>query len=547
MANPDIFPNLPGFVAEVNDGGLKLIPPPSTLTQAVVLIGTSEDGPLLTPVRLTSLEFGDQVFGLPRTTMTKREKSKALTLHMNETYMAGCTDIWLMRATGTFAELTLASSTIGNPTPLLAQSVYPGERYNTIEVEVTATQLKITPFKKLVVGGVLTFVLDAANTQTFTLSDYVYWSDLTDAVDRKAFLAKARLIATNPGETIISAPLDIMASTVLSGGSNQLDVTDVDYRDALVQAYKNLEDFADVDYVVPLGAYVGPSANGDDLRNARNLALFCFRASGRNNELMGALSMDPLENPTLQRITDRADLLSTLDFNMDATDDYTTTATPTPSELLDPESGNTFHMGFYISLLEGRQSYRLRNFGETLSTSEAAYAGLLASMLLSSGSTRKPIRNSRGLHFHYGAHNANKIATARIVTFQSTSGNPSVVDGVTYGLWDPTGVGFTSDYHNASTLRITQVTVGMVRRVCEPFIGEVFNNIQKNAMATNIEGVLNSLKDAGVLEDFEFEIIQSINDKILGQCFIDLILVPALELKKIRARVSLRPVIVRQS
>src|SRR3972149_532658 len=358
MANPDIFPNLPGFVAEVNDGGLKLIPPPSTLTQAVVLLGTSDDGPLLTPVRLTSLEFGDQIFGLPKRTMTKGERSKSLTLHMNETWMAGCTDVWLMRVTGTFAELSLTSSTIGNPAPLLVQSVYPGDRYNTIEVEVTATQLKISPFKKVVVGGVVTFVLEPALTQTFTFSDYLAWSDLTDAVDAKASICKARLIAALPKETVASAPLDVMASTALSGGTNQLDVTEADYRDALVEAYRNLEDFADVDYVVPLGAYVGASANGDDLRNARNLALFCFRASGRNNELAGMIAMDPLENPTRQRINDRADLLTTLDFNMDATEDYATTLDPTPTVISDPETGNTLHIGFYISLIEGRQSYR---------------------------------------------------------------------------------------------------------------------------------------------------------------------------------------------
>lgn len=79
-----------------------------------------------------------------------------------------------------------------------------------------------------------------------------------------------------------------------------------------------------------------------------------------------------------------------------------------------------------------------------------------------------------------------------------------------------------------------------MRAATEPFIGEANGLAQRNAMATAVQGKLDQEKELGYLKDFKFSIFASEQDQVIGQGYIDLDLVPAFELRKLKAKIALR-------
>jgi hypothetical protein len=102
----DQYPNLPGFLSEFQDGGLKArteVNPPST--ESILLLGVGLDGPVLEPVAVdpttVELVFGAGVNpdGTPNGTN--------LVKGFEQAYLGGCRDIRLMRVTGSPATASL--------------------------------------------------------------------------------------------------------------------------------------------------------------------------------------------------------------------------------------------------------------------------------------------------------------------------------------------------------------------------------------------------------------------------------------------------------
>ena len=102
---------LPGFNAELRDGGLTLSAQTNVATESILLLGTAVDGPVKTPVPVTRIEEAERIFGK----ISEYGVSNGATLlrGLNEAWKAGGRDIRLMRISGApaVAELTGPTTT----------------------------------------------------------------------------------------------------------------------------------------------------------------------------------------------------------------------------------------------------------------------------------------------------------------------------------------------------------------------------------------------------------------------------------------------------
>ena len=118
MAFKDMYPYLPGHLVEFKDGGFAALQPEQNppKTESVLIMGTSTDGPMYTPVAVdpaTASMFGKVVddTGIPN--------GASLLRGFEEVWQSGCRDVRLMRVSGHGASLKIEANPIlyKDPTP----------------------------------------------------------------------------------------------------------------------------------------------------------------------------------------------------------------------------------------------------------------------------------------------------------------------------------------------------------------------------------------------------------------------------------------------
>lgn len=103
------FPNLPGMLVEFKDGGLKLRTDVyDANTKSLLILGTSEDGPVLEPVAVDP-NTASAIFGKD---IKENGVSNGATLlpAFKQAWEAGCRDVRLMRITGSVSRIDLSTS-----------------------------------------------------------------------------------------------------------------------------------------------------------------------------------------------------------------------------------------------------------------------------------------------------------------------------------------------------------------------------------------------------------------------------------------------------
>lgn len=129
--NPlDLYPNLPGMLAEFKDGGLQLredLTPAAT--DSVLILGTAIDGPIMEPIAVDSVSRS-QIFGAASMPNTNLSNGTTLPLGFEETYQNGARDVRMMRVTGANAELNLNASEISDNEYQIQTDVFSEELVN---------------------------------------------------------------------------------------------------------------------------------------------------------------------------------------------------------------------------------------------------------------------------------------------------------------------------------------------------------------------------------------------------------------------------------
>jgi hypothetical protein len=165
-----------------------------------------------------------------------------------------------------------------------------------------------------------------------------------------------------------------------------------------------------------------------------------------------------------------------------------------------------------------------------------SYAGLILTLAPQSSTTNKQIPGINALKT-LSATQANYLTGMRHVTLYSRSRGLTVASGITGAYRVSKYV--TSDYTRLSTVRITTTVVDIIKAIGEKYIGEPNNAAQINALDSEIDQALLSLKGAGALNAYQFNIQSTPDQRVLGELDINLTLVPAFEITQINLTISL--------
>lgn len=162
---------------------------------------------------------------------------------------------------------------------------------------------------------------------------------------------------------------------------------------------------------------------------------------------------------------------------------------------------------------------------------QAAYAGMLASLPYDISPTNKSLRGLSSVRFGLSVAQYEALNSMRYVMMKTRPGRAPVV------VEDVTAAPYGSDFINWTTFSITKEASDRVKAVANEFIGRP-NSIE---IRTSMEQLIaNALNNMDGLRAFDFSLISSPTQQVLGIIEIDLLLVPIFTIKKIRTTVKLR-------
>lgn len=370
--------------------------------------------------------------------------------------------------------------------------------------------------------------------------DYPTLGSLAEAVNSDPNNNVVRMVVPKEFENVETATLQVSVETPLSGGNDGIKLTKEELFEALSGkrdangylikpgAYQLLENYT-VDYIVPMGVFLDDRLPGGK-SFAYELALTAAVMSHRNHVTHGVIATSSPSLPTLEEIERHVNELIEnypLDFYMKDREG---------NDIVDAD-GNRIALGQFLSVVAG-PDVQLTNsrFGRYTANSAAVYAAMLSTLPVRSSPMNKPVPGIQGLRFTFGNAQLDKLTAARFVTYQAKNNGTEIVvtDGVTAAAPD-------SDYAQITAFRAVKAAADEVRAACEPFRGEPNDVANRNAMSSAIDKRLNAMKEQGAIQGYEFRVISSLVDQVLGRAQIELTIVPPLTLRKITTVISLAP------
>lgn len=198
------------------------------------------------------------------------------------------------------------------------------------------------------------------------------------------------------------------------------------------------------------------------------------------------------------------------------------------------QNGAIVDMGKYLSVVSAwvvhTNAYDTTGRGY-LGNFATGYGGFTSTLAAQSAPTNKTVRNVR-VPYRIPASVLDNIAGTRLIALIRKPKGVVVTDA-------PTAARPNTDYTRLTTMRIVAETVQRIRIAGDPFLGEGISTSQIAAMNTSIEQVLSSLKSEGKLQDYRYQLSITPQQAVVGTATVDLILVPAFELRRINVTTTL--------
>lgn len=203
-------------------------------TEKLLIIGTAVDGPLNTPVRVTNTTDAERVFGPasyskgyknPVTSLADdADNGASIPRAIAQAIAAGCTDIWVCRATGTYATSPSAFTS-----KLDLKAINPGRIYNEVSLALIAT------------GGVLTVThtqpTSKGLTYTSTYASSLNVSQVIDKINGDKRNATLEIIkdtySTYLSGSCYNLGTSALVTVTLAGGTNGCKAPSEDYATSL--------------------------------------------------------------------------------------------------------------------------------------------------------------------------------------------------------------------------------------------------------------------------------------------------------------------------
>jgi len=353
----------------------------------------------------------------------------------------------------------------------------------------------------------------------------------------------------------VTNPSDMDRLYTLLGGRYEL--VNGEYKLVEQGIYSKLENYV-VDEIQLLDVYANTLI--DPLTPEKNfatqLAQHCATATAKTWETIGIIGVAPALSTKLLDVQEYIDLLTIPGFldgagnearrkkyeaagiRTDYVNEHYLYNEATHEYVLNDE-GDRIDIGRYISVVFGPEvGLSSDKIGNYVTSGSTVYAALISTLSPEVSTTNRPVSVIRGLRYNLSEAQHSQLIDGRYVTFTQQIDENGITkfvvkDGVTAALAN-------SDYTRLSTLRIVHTAVQLVRRKATPFIGLPNGLAQRNALAAEIQAGLDKLKENGLLQRFKFTIFSSVQDKVLGNAFITLELVPEYETRQFNTSVVLR-------
>jgi hypothetical protein len=190
-------------------------------------------------------------------------------------------------------------------------------------------------------------------------------------------------------------------------------------------------------------------------------------------------------------------------------------------------------LGKYISVVSETAFLRNNWYPAGYRASWAAsYGGFYVGLPPASAPTNKPVPGASIIYkMALGAYDS--LTGAGYVSLRTRPGGGVVVTDA------PTGTMPNSDWRRLSTVRIVKEVVDGVRVVLDPFIGEGTGASVRASMENAVGEVLLQAKKDKYLQDYkDFNVIQTPQQEVLGVVEVNLVLIPAFEIRQINVTVS---------
>jgi hypothetical protein len=529
----DLYPNLPGYQT-VLTGGNMVITSNVADTQSVLLIGTSVDGPVNQPVRITSMLDAEAIFGSMATAGVRN--GSTLLLGYQEAVEAGCQNVRLLRYSGVSATTTITDNATTPVSLIKLTAKNAGSLYNTVG---TST----------IDGGLGVVASTSGETDTLTIklplgkgSDIIYTISATMTIPELVALINADANNAFVYAEMLGANTDTLASTIkdgifkFTGGDNQIAPTVSEQKDLLhgsgtgesyvMGTYDILKDYK-VDIIALLGVYADTGGSGTETDFVSKLANHCAEMSTKDNVTLGMISVSPFADSSLTVVSNAVKALLLLDNDYPVLDADGNTVYDT--------DGNAIDAGKYISIVVGEGIFKTSKLtSESYKNSlVAAYAGMVSALPAQSAPTNKSLSNVRGLSYSLSLSQLNDLTGKKFTTVRQKENGVYVVSGITCA---PDG----NVYQRLSSVRIIGVVVDAVVNVADPFIGEPNSLIHRNTLHTAIKSSLDALKSVGIITNYKFQLYATTSDLVNGILNVELEVVPAFELRKIKTTITLK-------
>lgn len=166
-----------------------------------------------------------------------------------------------------------------------------------------------------------------------------------------------------------------------------------------------------------------------------------------------------------------------------------------------------------------------------VATAASSYAGFVSSLPGNSSPMNKVLPGTR-IPFRLSLSKLDALSGVGYVFLQTKPKGLVVADA-------PTAARVESDYQRLTTVRIVKSTLDVIRTVGDPFIGEPITGARLAALETAVEQALAKLTKNQFLQAYQHKVTSSPADQVLGKATVDLILVPAFEMRQISVSVSL--------
>lgn len=161
----------------------------------------------------------------------------------------------------------------------------------------------------------------------------------------------------------------------------------------------------------------------------------------------------------------------------------------------------------------------------------ASYAGFYVNRVPSSAPTNKRVSGAT-IVYKKGVQTIDDLAGCGYVSLREKTTGLVVADA-------PTASMPGSDWTRLSTVRIAKVLIDGARLAIDPYLGEGGNSASKANMKSAVEQVLLAAKKLGYIQSYQkFEIIQTPSMEATGRAKINLVFVPAFELRQVELSIS---------